>query len=138
MNKSLTEEGRKETIQVKEQANVMTETQQGTNGGSKQGISPNQKQAPKLGKLKGNKTMTTFHIDELDHIGEGSACSTPVLKRAPKLGDLRQNSVSKGGKTIWASENVSLDVPSFDFDDMSSIGSGNNGFADLSSTEFDI
>ena len=36
MNKSLTEEGRKETIQVKEQANVMTETQQRTNGGSKQ------------------------------------------------------------------------------------------------------
>ena len=36
MNKSLTEEGRKETIQVKEQANVMMETQQGTNGGSKQ------------------------------------------------------------------------------------------------------
>ena len=36
MNKSLTEESRKETTQVKEQANVMTETQQGTNGGSKQ------------------------------------------------------------------------------------------------------
>ena len=36
MNKSLTEESRKETIQVKEQANVMMETQQGTNGGSKQ------------------------------------------------------------------------------------------------------
>ena len=66
---------------------------------------------------------------------KGKARSTPV-RRAPKLADLRPNSVTKGGKTIWASENVSVDVPSFDFDELSSIEfGGKHNFAELSSTE---
>ena len=44
------------------------------------------------------------------------------MKRAPKLGQIgRVNSTLKNGKLIFASQNVSLDVPSWDFDDASSI-----------------
>ena len=44
------------------------------------------------------------------------------MGRAPKLGEIgRVNSTTKNGKMIFASYNVSLDVPSFDFDDISSI-----------------
>ena len=38
--------------------------------------------------------------------------SKPATKRAPKLGQLgRTNSAVKNGKTILASQNVSLDIP---------------------------
>ena len=38
--------------------------------------------------------------------------SKPAFKRAPKLGQIgRMNSATKNGKTIFASQNVSLDVP---------------------------
>ena len=38
------------------------------------------------------------------------------------LGDMgRTNSISKNGKLIMASANVSLELPSWDFDDLSSI-----------------
>ena len=38
--------------------------------------------------------------------------SKPATKRAPKLGQIgRTNSAVKNGKTIFASQNVSLDVP---------------------------
>ena len=44
------------------------------------------------------------------------------VRRAPKLGQIgRVNSTSKNGKLIFASQNVSLDIPSWDFDDASSI-----------------
>ena len=36
----------------------------------------------------------------------------PATKRAPKLGQIgRTNSAVKNGKTIFASQNVSLDIP---------------------------
>ena len=38
--------------------------------------------------------------------------SRPATKRAPKLGQIgRTNSAVKNGKTIFASQNVSLDIP---------------------------
>ena len=38
--------------------------------------------------------------------------SKPATKRAPKLGQIgRTNSAVKNGKTIFASQNVSLDIP---------------------------
>ena len=41
-----------------------------------------------------------------------SHASKPATKRAPKLGQIgRTNSAVKNGKTIFASQNVSLDIP---------------------------
>ena len=41
-----------------------------------------------------------------------SHASKPTTKRAPKLGQIgRTNSAVKNGKTIFASQNVSLDIP---------------------------
>ena len=44
------------------------------------------------------------------------------MGRAPKLGEIgRINSTTKNGRMIFASNNVSLEAPSFDFGDVSSI-----------------
>ena len=60
----------------------------------------------------GRKADSTQMVESKLPIPNDKQVSKPAPKRAPKLGQIgRTNSAVKNGKTIFASQNVSLDIP---------------------------
>ena len=59
-----------------------------------------------------NQKMETARKATSFQAVESTPNDRPATKRAPKLGQIgRTNSAVKNGKTIFASQNVSLDIP---------------------------
>ena len=63
--------------------------------------------------MEAGRKADTFQASESKlPVPNDNQASKPAIKRAPKLGQIgRANSAVKNGKTIFASQNVSLDVP---------------------------
>ena len=60
----------------------------------------------------GRKADTIQAVESKLPMPNDDQASKPATKRAPKLGQIgRTNSAVKNGKTIFASQNVSLDIP---------------------------
>ena len=60
----------------------------------------------------GRKADTIQAVESKLPMPNDGQASKPATKRAPKLGQNgRTNSAVKNGKTIFASQNVSLDIP---------------------------
>ena len=60
----------------------------------------------------GRKSESIRVVESKLPMPNDNQASKPATKRAPKLGQIgRTNSAVKNGKTIFASQNVSLDIP---------------------------